>query len=235
MTANRREERREAAVILLLVLPLLLALAFVTFGCFRLFNAPSGSMAPNIPVGTHFVVSRLSYGFTRTTFDWFDLPLAERWPKGEIKRGDILTFRKPKDRTVLYLKRVIGLPGDRVQMQEGRLILNGEAVAREDAGQVPDPSRDWQRTVPSYFENLPGGPRYKVIEADGDSGVFDNTAEYAVPDNAIFLLGDNRDNSSDSRDISAGGVGFVPLDHINGKVVLTFLPPTFLVPEKTPD
>lgn len=226
-SASRREERREAAFIAVIVLPLVLGLGFVSFGCYRLFNAPSSSMAPNLPIGSHFVVSRLSYGFTRTTFDWFDLPLTERWPKGEIKRGDIVVFRKTQDRRVQYVKRVVGLGGERVQVKDGRLIINGEMIPREDAGPVPEPLRGYG-TVPSYFEVLPDGPRYKIIEAEEDHGHFDQTAEVAVPADSIFVMGDNRDNSSDSRDMSSGGVGFVPIDHIVGKVVANFKVPDFL-------
>lgn len=225
--ASRREERREAAFIAVIVLPLVLGLGFLAFGCYRIFNLPSGSMAPNLPIGSHVVVSRLSYGFTRHTFDWFDLPLSERWPKGEIKRGDVVVFRKTQDRTVAYLKRVVGLGGDRVQVKEGRLMINGAIVPREDAGSVPDP---WsgKGQVPSYFEILPDGQRYKTIEADEDHGHFDQTAEFAVPAGALFVMGDNRDNSSDSRDMSANGVGFVPVDHVIGKVVAKFKVPGFL-------
>ena len=217
--ASRREERREAAAFVVLALPLLLALFFAVFVCYRLFSIPSTSMAPALPVGSYVVASRLSYGFTRHTFDWFDLDISTRWPEGEIKRGDIVVFRKSHDRQTCFVKRIIGLGGDRVAVRGGRLIINGETVQRHDAGSVADPLDD-HRSVPSYIETLPGGAHYKVIEAQGDTGYFDETPEFVVPPNALFMMGDNRDNSADSRDMTESGVGFVPVDYVVGKVVL---------------
>lgn len=219
--ASRREERREAALLVLFALPLFIALLFVVLVCFRLFSIPAGSMAPALPAGSTVLVSRLSYGFTRHTFDWFTLNASERWPRGDIRRGDIVVFRTSQDRRTVFVKRIVGLGGDRVAVKAGRLILNGETVQRAEAGNVPDPWND-QRTVASYIETLPGGPRYTIVEALGDMGEYDNTGEFTVPSGALFVMGDNRDNSVDSRDMSPNGVGFVQIDNVVGKVVLTF-------------
>ena len=121
----------------------------------------------------------------------------------------------------MFVKRVIGLSGDRVAMRAGRLVINGETVPREPAGDVPDPLRE-SRPIPSYIETLPGGVHVTVLEAEGDDGMLDNTDEVTVPPESLFVMGDNRDNSADSRVMSDYGVGFVAIDNVVGKVVLTF-------------
>lgn len=219
--ATRREERREAVVLVLVAVPVVLALAFALFVCYRLFSVPASSMAPNLPVGSYVLVSRLSYGFTPHTFDWFDLDIAERWPKGEIRRGDIIAFRKLGDRRTVYVKRVIGLGGDRVELAQGRVRLNGALLERRDAGTVGDMIFE-EGPVPAYLETTPEGAQYRIMEEQGDKGPFDNTQEFAVPAQALFVMGDNRDNSADSRFSEDNGVGFVPVNNVIGKVVLSF-------------
>lgn len=220
-----RAERR----VLILVLSLAVPLAFAVFlgvpsmgPILRLFNIPSASNAPTLPRGSYVLVSRASYGYSRHSFDGFELPITGRWPALVPKRGDMIVFRLPRDRKITYVKRVVGLPGERVRMIDGRLSINGELVPREPAPKIPHPSGG-KEEVDVYVERLPGGASYRIIESEGDTGRFDNTPEFVVPEGHLFVLGDNRDNSIDSREPSSlFGVGFVSIDLVIGRVVATF-------------
>jgi len=118
--------------------------------------------------------------------------------------------------------RVVGLPGERVRMINGRLSINGEVVPREAAPKMPDPLHKGQESD-VYVERLPGGTSYRIIESEGDTSRFDNTPEFLVPEGHLFVLGDNRDNSIDSRELpSRFGVGFVPIELVIGRIVATF-------------
>jgi len=215
-----RGERR----VLILVLSLAIPLAVVVSFCLpnvRHFTIPSGSMAPTLPVGSNVIVWRASYGYSRYSFDGFELPIDGRWPAWAPRRGDIVVFRQPRNRKVFYVCRVVGLPGERVQMIKGRLAINGQLVQRDPVPKLPDPSGG--KDVDVYVERLPEGASYRIMEVAGDSGYFDNTPEFVVPPGHLFVLGDNRDNSVDSREQSPrAGVGFVPIELVIGRVVVTF-------------
>lgn len=215
---SRREEWQEG-IFLVLALPLLAAVAFLVFGCFRLFAVPSGSMLPSYGVGSYVVVSHLATGFNRYTYDLFSLPLASTWPKAKLTRGDVVVFRLPSDHATFYIKRIIGLPGDTVAVREGRLTINGTLVPRVQGGDI-GVVNGFARTVktPAFTEELPDGERHFIIELEGDKGPWDNTKDYLVPAGNVFVMGDNRDNSNDSRQ----DIGMVPIDLINGKVVANF-------------
>jgi signal peptidase I len=187
---------------------------------FRIYTHPSASMLPNLTVGSYSLVSRATYGFSRYSFDAFELPIDGRWPALMPSRGDVVVFRLPRDHATQFIKRVVGLPGDRVQMIKGRLSLNGEPVTMEPvAGAVAATEKPPLRT---YTERLPGGASYRIMKADGGDGPSDNTPEFAVPAENLFVLGDNRDNSSDSRHQSPKyGVGFVPVELVVGRVIAT--------------
>lgn len=189
---------------------------------FRLFSVPAASMAPGLQVGSFIIASRTAYGYSRYSFDLFNLPLHGRWASLAPKRGDVIVFRLPRDLRTTYVKRVIGLPGDRVEMKDGRLWLNGQIVQRETAGTLPDPT-GVKGQVPAYVETLPGASPYKIVETDGDTGFLDNAGPFIVPAASYFVLGDNRDNSTDSR-IAADkkGVGYIPEEFILGRVVASF-------------
>jgi signal peptidase I len=223
--ASRRSERR--------VVVLATSFGFLMFLCLfalvpgvgpvlRVYTNPTASMMPTIRPGSYSVVSRASYGYSRYSFDSFELPIAGRWPALMPQRGDVVVFRLPRDHNTQYLKRVVGLPGDRIQMIKGRLSINGALVSIEPAP-TPPSSPGEKRTLPTYVEKLPGETSYHILKADGGNGPSDNTPEFLVPAGNLFVLGDNRDNSSDSRHQSPTyGVGFVPVELVIGRVIVTF-------------
>lgn len=199
---------------------LLIALVIRTFA-FQPFNIPSGSLIPTLLVGDYLFVSKYSYGYSKHSFPFSIAPISGRIWGAEPQRGDIAVFKLPKDGETDYIKRVIGLPGDRVQMIDGRLRLNGQFVQKMADGFVEDrdPFGRMSR-VPRFRETLPNGISYHVIEREGDRGYFDNTVEYVVPPGHFFMMGDNRDNSTDSRDLQA--VGYVPYENFVGKAQMIF-------------
>ncbi|MFH6784194.1 MULTISPECIES: signal peptidase I [Methylobacterium] len=191
---------------------------------FQPFNIPSGSLIPTLLIGDYLFVSKYSYGYSK-----YSLPLSEYLPieaKGRIwgaypKQGDISVFKLPKDNATDYIKRVIGLPGDRIQVIEGVLNINGRPVKRERIADYSTTDAFGQPTlVPQYRETLPNGVTHDIIERDGDRGLWDNTQVYTVPPNHFFMMGDNRDNSTDSRDL--GNVGYVPYENLIGRAEVIF-------------
>lgn len=180
------------------------------------FYIPSGSMEPTLQIGDALLGSKFAYGYSRWSLPYGLGPASQNRLFGKMPaRGDIVIFRKPGDTATILIKRVIGLPGDRIQMVHGRLVINGHIVPLEAAGtgKVED-SRGQQEEIPKFIETLPGGVRHTIFKAGWD-GPLDNTPVYNVPANAIFAMGDNRDNSLDSRVPQAeGGVGFVPAENL---------------------
>ena len=206
-----------------IVQALLIALVVRTL-LFQPFNIPSGSMIPTLLVGDYLFVSKYSYGFSR-----FSIPFSPDLFKGRIlasapKRGDVIVFKLPRDNATDYIKRLIGLPGDTIQMKEGRLYINGTIVPREPIAKVHTEDYEGRETdVPTYKETLPGGVTHTIIEVQGDTGFNDNTDTYKVPENSYFMMGDNRDNSLDSRvPPDQGGVGYVPFVNLIGRAEIIF-------------
>lgn len=190
---------------------------------FQPFNIPSGSLIPTLLIGDYLFVSKYAYGYSRFSFPLGMIPFDGRILGAEPKRGDVAVFKLPKDESTDYIKRVVGLPGETVQMIDGRLYINGKVVERESIGNYRDDESGAPGSgpqVPMYRETLPGGVSHVVIERHGDRGPWDNTPLYRVPEGHYFMMGDNRDNSADSRDMSA--VGFVPFDNFVGRAEVLF-------------
>jgi signal peptidase I len=184
------------------------------------FNIPSGSMIPTLLVGDYLFVSKFSYGYSRYTVA-FGAPLFDgRILYTKPERGDVAVFKLPRDNKTDYIKRIIGLPGDRIQVIGGILHINGEAVKRDRVEDfVTTDQFGRQVRVAQYVETLPNGRKHNIIE-ESDSGSLDNTQVYTVPENHFFAMGDNRDNSLDSRVSSM--VGFVPVENLVGRAEFLF-------------
>ena len=186
---------------------------------FEPFNIPSGSMIPTLQVGDYLFVSKYSYGYSR-----FSLPLSPPLFNGRIfgsvpARGDVAVFKLPRDTSTDYIKRIVGLPGDRIQMKGGQLFINGEQVQRQSEGQYTAEGDGPRMLLHLYQETLPGGKKHDILKAS-DNEALDNTQEYHVPDGYVFAMGDNRDNSQDSRVLNA--VGFIPLENLVGRAEFIF-------------
>ena len=187
---------------------------------FEPFNIPSGSMIPTLLVGDYLFVSKYSYGYSR-----YSLPLSPPLFQGRIfgrlpARGDVAVFKLPRDNSTDYIKRIIGLPGDRIQMRGGQLFINDAQVSRKDAGDyVAEGENGPRMLLKRYLETLPGGREHYILKAD-DNQPLDNTQEYKIPENMVFAMGDNRDNSLDSRVLNA--VGFIPVENLVGRAEFIF-------------
>ncbi len=209
---------------------------------FAPFNIPSESMLPRLLVGDYLFVAKWPYGYSRYSFPFGIVPIDGRLFGSAPERGDIAVFKYPKDNSQDFIKRVIGLPGDMIQMRDGQLVINGQAVPKvriddfltpqspnttcrgqigaEDFHWTAPDGKKWCR-YPRYRETLPGGRSYEVI--DQLQTVGDNTGVYMVPAGHYFMMGDNRDDSADSRfSLAQDGVGFVPLENMVGRATVVF-------------
>ncbi|TAD91998.1 MAG: signal peptidase I [Alphaproteobacteria bacterium] len=183
------------------------------------FNIPSGSMIPTLLVGDYLFVSKWSYGYSRHSMPFSPPLFSGRIAGSEPQRGDVAVFKLPVDNKTDYIKRVIGLPGERIQMRGGRLFINGREVPRERLREVSY-TDGWQQVrAVEYRETLPGG-RQHLIHEFRDSDPLDNTPEFVVPPGHYFMMGDNRDNSQDSRVLSL--VGYVPFENFVGRAEILF-------------
>jgi signal peptidase I len=219
VTTQTRKEGGFAETVRVIIHALIIAAVIRTF-LFQPFNIPSGSMKETLLVGDYLFVSKYSYGYSH-----YSLPYSPPLFSGRIfgstpERGDVVVFRLPKDDSVDYIKRVIGLPGDRVQMIDGVLNINGQAVKRERVDDFVDNEEGARgQRVKRWRETLPNGVSYTTLDLT-DRGYYDNTDVYTVPPSHLFMMGDNRDNSTDSRVLSA--VGYVPLENVIGRAQIIF-------------
>ncbi len=187
---------------------------------FQPFNIPSSSMKPSLLIGDFLFVSKFSYGYSRHSFP-FSLPIMNgRIFGGEPERGDVVVFKLPADNRTDFIKRVIGLPGDTIQMRNGTVILNDQALRREAVESFSETRRDGSvREIRRYREFLPNGRSYFTLD-EVDNGPADNTGVYRVPEGHYFMMGDNRDNSADSR--VTRYVGYVPHENLVGPAQILF-------------
>ena len=210
-----------------IVYALLIAVGVRTF-LFEPFNIPSGSMIPTLLVGDYVFTTKYSYGYSR-----FSFPFSPDLFSGRIfltmpHRGDVAVFRETKDTSVDYIKRIVGLPGDHIQMKQGELYINGTLVPRDDLG-------DYQAVDEHgillqgrrYLERLPaksGGTVNHQILKETSDGAQNDTQEYVVPPGDFFAMGDNRDDSADSRFQGPGpeDLGYVPIENLVGHAKIIF-------------
>lgn len=220
---SRKASKKESwvEVVKTIVYALLIAGVIRSF-LFQPFNIPSGSMEATLQIGDYLFVSKSTYGFSRYSFPFGLLPFDGRFAVlSQPQRGDIVVFKFPPDNSTDYIKRLIGLPGDRIQMRDGVLYINDTAVPKEKLDDyvetVGEPGSGETRNVPRYRETLPNGMSYEVLDRD-PQGNLDNTQVFVVPEGHYFMMGDNRDNSADSR----VDVGYVPFENFVGKAQIIF-------------
>ena len=201
-----------------ILIAIFIALVIRSF-IFEPFNIPSGSMKPNLLVGDFIFVSKYSYGFSKHSLP-FSIPLIP----GKIfsntpERGDVVVFKTPENNRTDYIKRVIGLPGDKIEIKNGIIFINGSEILRKKLNDFIDTdnktSNKRVRMYNEYFFNK----EINILDIT-DNGIADNTQLFNVPENHFFVMGDNRDNSQDSRFIST--VGFIPYENLVGKAQFIF-------------
>ncbi|WP_421852254.1 signal peptidase I [Oricola sp.] len=195
---------------------LILALIIRTL-LFQPFSIPSGSMRPTLLEGDYLFVSKLSYGYSRHSLPFSPNLFPGRVWSGDPARGDVAVFKHPVT-NIVFIKRVIGLPGERIQVRDGQVFINGEAIQRELTGQIDNVDiTEETRPVDVYRETLPNGVSYNTLDLS-PRAPGDNTREFTIPEGHYFMMGDNRDNSNDSR----MGVGTVPLENFLGRANIVF-------------
>jgi signal peptidase I len=198
-----------------IVYAVLIAILVRTFA-YEPFNIPSGSMKPTLLVGDYLFVKKWVYGYSRHSLPFSWPPFSGRIWSAPVQRGDVVVFKWPEDNKTDYIKRIVGLPGDRIRVADGILRINDQPVTRE---RIEDWVDEDNRRFTRYIETLPGGVRHQIIE-EGDDYPLDNTDEFTVPPGSYFAMGDNRDHSSDSREWRTSH--FVPEENLVGRASFLF-------------
>ncbi|HEV7434050.1 MAG TPA: signal peptidase I [Pseudorhizobium sp.] len=218
--SDRADKKHDSALwenIKVIIQALLLAMVIRTV-FFQPFTIPSGSMMPTLLVGDYIFVNKFSYGYSKYSLPFSPDLFDGRLFGSEPDRGDVIVFRLPTDTNVDYIKRLIGLPGDRIQVRDGVLYLNDQAVPKQPNGTFTSDYRlDPGSDVPVFRETLENGVIYDTLDQVENSRG-DNTREFIVPQGHYFFMGDNRDNSLDSR----FDVGFVPAENLIGRASVIF-------------
>lgn len=186
---------------------------------FEPFRIPSGSMYPTLEVGDYLFVSKYTYGYSKHSFPASLAPIKGRIWASEPNRGDIVVFKFPVDNKTDFIKRVIGLPGDTVEVREGILYINDKPVERKEIGEYKiDEFMVRPEIYTEYEEILPNGVKHRILEISDHERQVDNTTKVTIPEDHYFVMGDNRDRSDDSR----LSVGFVPKENLVGKARFLF-------------
>jgi signal peptidase I len=214
-TTSKTTWRGQVMQLLAIVLAVFLAKGAIA----EPFYVPSGSMEPTLLIGDALLASKFPYGYGTASLPMqINLPESGRVFEEPPKRGDVVVFRWPGDNSQAWVKRVVGLPGDRIQMRQGQLFINDHpaTLKAEGVGEAEDDNGNYERAN-RYIETLPNGVSHQILKLR-DNGRLDNTAEVTVPPGHLFVLGDNRDNSADSRvPVIDGGVGLLPIDNLVGR------------------
>jgi len=220
-TSDQLDDAKESSFsenVKTVLLAILIALVIRSF-LLEPFRIPSHSMYPTLRVGDYLFVTKYTYGYSRYSFPG-GLPIfSGRIWNTDPERGDVVVFKFPKNTHTDFIKRIIGLPGDKVQMKEGHLYINDVRVPRKEDGRyIIDEYLALPEFYHKYVETLPNGVQHQIIELSDNERIVDNTEVFEVPEDSYFVMGDNRDRSDDSR-IS---VGFVPKENLVGKAKFIF-------------
>lgn len=215
----RRKSGGFGEIVSIVVQALALALIVRTL-LFQPFSIPSGSMKSTLLVGDYLFVSKYAYGYSK-----YSIPFSPNLFEGRLmgalpKRGDVVVFKLPSDNETDYIKRVMALPGDRIQVVRGEVILNGRKLERRPLPDFVEPdTRGNAAPIQAFRETNLDGVSYTVLNKF-DNGVVDDTPVFTVPDGHVFCMGDNRDDSTDSRFM--GAVGFIPVENLVGRAEVLF-------------